>query len=60
VPRQRLLDLRRLTPAYRWVVLVFGIVAYATSRFARQNYTGIYLANLRTQASRLKMASLQA
>jgi sugar phosphate permease len=28
-------------PAYRWVILVFGILAYATSHFARQNYTGI-------------------
>jgi len=27
--------------SYRWVVLVFGILAYATSHFARQNYTGI-------------------
>ncbi|OFW02639.1 MAG: hypothetical protein A3I61_11025 [Acidobacteria bacterium RIFCSPLOWO2_02_FULL_68_18] len=27
--------------AYRWVILVFGILAYATSHFARQNYTGI-------------------
>jgi sugar phosphate permease len=26
---------------YRWVVLVFGILAYATSHFSRQNYTGI-------------------
>ncbi|MBI4886115.1 MAG: MFS transporter [Acidobacteria bacterium] len=26
---------------YRWVVLVVGILAYATSHFARQNYTGI-------------------
>lgn len=28
-------------PAYRWVILLFGILAYATSHFARQNYTGI-------------------
>jgi sugar phosphate permease len=28
-------------PSYRWVILVFGILAYATSHFARQNYTGI-------------------
>jgi len=27
--------------AYRWVILVFGILAYATSHFTRQNYTGI-------------------
>jgi sugar phosphate permease len=27
--------------AYRWVILLFGILAYATSHFARQNYTGI-------------------
>ena len=26
---------------YRWVVLVIGTLAYATSHFARQNYTGI-------------------
>jgi sugar phosphate permease len=28
-------------PSYRWVILLFGILAYATSHFARQNYTGI-------------------
>jgi sugar phosphate permease len=28
-------------PAYRWVILLFGILAYATSHFSRQNYTGI-------------------
>jgi sugar phosphate permease len=27
--------------AYRWVILVFGILAYTTSYFARSNYTGI-------------------
>lgn len=27
--------------AYRWVILAFGILAYATSQFARQNYTGV-------------------
>lgn len=27
--------------SYRWVVLVVGILAYATSHFSRQNYTGI-------------------
>lgn len=27
--------------SYRWVVLVVGTLAYATSHFARQNYTGI-------------------
>ena len=27
--------------AYRWVVLFFGILAYGTSHFSRQNYTGI-------------------
>lgn len=32
-----------MTPGspYRWVILLFGIVAYGTSHFARQNYTGI-------------------
>jgi MFS family permease len=28
-------------PAYRWVILVFGILAYAATLFARQNYSGI-------------------
>jgi sugar phosphate permease len=27
--------------AYRWVVLVFGILAYASTLFARQNYSGV-------------------
>ncbi len=27
--------------AYRWVILAFGILAYATSQFVRQNYTGV-------------------
>jgi sugar phosphate permease len=27
--------------AYRWVILVFGMVAYVASYFARTNYTGI-------------------
>ena len=27
--------------AYRWVILIFGVVAYTTSYFARSNYTGI-------------------
>jgi sugar phosphate permease len=27
--------------AYRWVILVFGMVAYTASYFARTNYTGI-------------------
>ena len=27
--------------AYRWVILLFGILAYGTSHFSRQNYTGI-------------------
>jgi sugar phosphate permease len=27
--------------SYRWVILLFGILAYATSHFSRQNYTGI-------------------
>lgn len=27
--------------AYRWVVLFFGVLTYATSHFARQNYAGI-------------------
>ena len=26
---------------YRWVILGFGILAYAVSQFARQNYTGV-------------------
>src|SRR2546425_13109202 len=26
---------------YRWVVLVFSILAYATSQFSRQNYSGV-------------------
>ena len=34
-------DPRGAGSSYRWVVLVFGILAYATSHFARQNYTGI-------------------
>jgi sugar phosphate permease len=27
--------------AYRWVILAFGILAYGTSQFSRQNYAGI-------------------
>jgi sugar phosphate permease len=27
--------------AYRWVILIFGVLAYAASYFARSNYTGI-------------------
>jgi len=27
--------------AYRWIILVFGMLAYTTSYFARTNYTGI-------------------
>jgi MFS family permease len=27
--------------AYRWVILIFGLLAYTTSYFARTNYTGI-------------------
>ena len=27
--------------AYRWVILAFGVLAYATSQFTRQNYTGV-------------------
>ena len=27
--------------SYRWVILIFGILAYSTSQFARQNYGGI-------------------
>jgi len=27
--------------AYRWVILIFGMLAYTTSYFARSNYTGI-------------------
>lgn len=27
--------------AYRWVVLFFSILAYATSQFSRQNYSGV-------------------
>src|SRR6266571_3108235 len=26
---------------YRWVILFFGILAYGTSQFARQNFNGI-------------------
>ena len=26
---------------YRWVILAVGIIAYATSQFSRQNYTGV-------------------
>src|SRR5439155_4775210 len=26
---------------YRWVILIFGMLAYTTSFFARTNYTGI-------------------
>ncbi len=28
-------------PSYRWVILAFGILAYSTSQFARQNYGGV-------------------
>ena len=32
----------RSTPeAYRWVMLAFAILAYGTSQFSRQNYTGV-------------------
>lgn len=27
--------------AYRWIILIFGVLAYTTSYFARSNYTGI-------------------
>ena len=27
--------------AYRWVILLFGVLAYSTSQFARQNYGGV-------------------
>ena len=27
--------------SYRWVILAFGILAYSTSQFARQNYGGV-------------------
>jgi sugar phosphate permease len=30
-----------MSRSYRWVVLGFGILAYAVSQFARQNYTGV-------------------
>jgi sugar phosphate permease len=30
-----------LSMTYRWVILVFGMLAYMTSYFARSNYTGI-------------------
>src|SRR2546426_11486883 len=30
-----------LPMAYRWIILVFGMLAYTTSYFARSNYTGI-------------------
>src|SRR5437867_3422545 len=26
---------------YRWVILFFGIIAYGTTQFARQNFAGI-------------------
>ena len=26
---------------YRWVILAMGILAYGTSQFSRQNYTGV-------------------
>src|SRR5437764_13789036 len=26
---------------YRWIILIFGMLAYTTSYFARTNYTGI-------------------
>jgi sugar phosphate permease len=28
---------------YRWVILAVGILAYATSQFARQNYAGVQI-----------------
>ena len=28
-------------PAYRWVILFFGILGYASTLFARQNYSGV-------------------
>ena len=28
-------------PAYRWVILAFGVLAYGATLFARQNYAGI-------------------
>ena len=31
----------RPAPSYRWVILAFGILAYSTSQFARQNYGGV-------------------
>jgi MFS transporter, OPA family, sugar phosphate sensor protein UhpC len=31
----------RSAASYRWVILAFGVLAYATSQFARQNYTGV-------------------
>src|SRR5580692_3657402 len=30
-----------LLVTYRWVILIFGMLAYTTSYFARTNYTGI-------------------
>src|SRR2546426_8578628 len=30
-----------LPMAYRWVILIFGMLAYTTSYFARSNFTGI-------------------
>ncbi len=29
------------TASYRWIILIFGILAYSTSQFARQNYGGV-------------------
>jgi sugar phosphate permease len=34
-------SLRKARIAYRWIILVFGMLAYTTSFFARSNYTGI-------------------
>ena len=29
------------TTSYRWIILIFAILAYSTSQFARQNYGGV-------------------
>jgi sugar phosphate permease len=35
------IDVEPPASAYRWVILAFGILAYAATLFARQNYAGI-------------------
>src|SRR5262245_12631006 len=33
--------MKQANPKYRWVILFFGILAYGTTQFARQNFAGI-------------------